>query len=89
MVKYIQKAIKEKQYIPSEYLLNRDYEEGLLYELYAVNNHFGSLMGGHYQAYAKNGKDWYEFNDTTVTKISEEKVQSPAAYMLFYRRMES
>jgi len=26
----------------------------LLYDLYAVSNHFGGLGGGHYTAYAKN-----------------------------------
>lgn len=32
--------------------------EGLpLYDLYAVTNHFGSLHGGHYTAFAKNPAD--------------------------------
>ena len=39
--------------------------ESLIYDLYAVDNHYGGLGGGHYTAYAKNhetGK-WYDFDD--------------------------
>lgn len=58
------------------------------YELFGVCNHTGSTMGGHYFAYIKtaSGK-WYEFNDTHVTEmIKIEKIVSPKAYCLFYRR---
>ena len=46
------------------------------YELYAVLNHSGAISGGHYFAYIKNldSKKWYNFNDSNVTEISEEKV---------------
>jgi ubiquitin carboxyl-terminal hydrolase 4/11/15 len=42
-----------------------------IYDLYAVSNHFGSLNGGHYTAFAKNAIDgkWYDFDDTDVSKI--------------------
>lgn len=35
-----------------------------LYDLFAVDNHYGGLGGGHYTAYAKNFFDgkWYDFN---------------------------
>lgn len=35
-----------------------------LYDLFAVDNHYGGLGGGHYTAYAKNFLDgkWYDFN---------------------------
>ncbi|GAA6040267.1 hypothetical protein JCM8097_009395 [Rhodosporidiobolus ruineniae] len=62
--------------------------DSLVYDLYAVSNHFGGLGGGHYTAYAKNpdnGK-WYDFDDTRVTEIDPQRVRSPAAYLLFYRR---
>jgi ubiquitin carboxyl-terminal hydrolase 4/11/15 len=39
------------------------------YELYAVSNHYGSMGGGHYTAYAKNGGSWYDYNDSSVYKI--------------------
>lgn len=41
--------------------------ESLIYDLYAVDNHYGGLGGGHYTAYAKNhetGK-WYDFDDVS------------------------
>jgi len=34
-----------------------------MYDLFAVSNHYGQLLGGHYTAYAKNGDTWYRFND--------------------------
>lgn len=44
----------------------QDPEEGktLIYDLIAVDNHYGGLGGGHYTAYAKNftNGDWYEYN---------------------------
>ncbi|XP_041030822.1 putative ubiquitin carboxyl-terminal hydrolase 50 [Carcharodon carcharias] len=56
------------------------------YHLYAVVNHTGTLDSGHYTAYCKNPvtQNWHEFNDAKVTSISEQKVQSSAAYVLFY-----
>ncbi|KAK5118390.1 hypothetical protein LTR62_002904 [Meristemomyces frigidus] len=35
-----------------------------LYDLFAVDNHFGGLGGGHYTAIAKNfyDKEWYDYN---------------------------
>ncbi|KAI5298853.1 CSN-associated deubiquitinating enzyme Ubp12 [Ascosphaera atra] len=69
-------------------------EEGksLEYELIAVDNHYGGLGGGHYTAFAKNFVDgnWYEYNDSHVTRVSDEgRVVSRAAYLLFYRRKSS
>ncbi|KNE64149.1 hypothetical protein AMAG_19120 [Allomyces macrogynus ATCC 38327] len=59
-----------------------------VYELYAVSKHYGGIGGGHYTAYAKSLTDakWYEFDDSRVTPIRPEQVQSSAAYVLFYRR---
>jgi len=31
--------------------------EPLLYDLFAVSNHYGTLAGGHYTAFAKNYND--------------------------------
>ena len=63
-------------------------EEGkqYVYDLYAVSNHFGSLGGGHYTAYAQVDGEWYDFDDSRVTKLDDpNKVKTPAAYVLFYR----
>lgn len=47
-------------------MLERNGKESLIYDLYAVSNHFGSLSGGHYTAFCQNAinKKWYEFDDT-------------------------
>ncbi|KAI5195426.1 cysteine proteinase [Aureobasidium subglaciale] len=65
-------------------------EEGkeYVYDLFAVDNHYGGLGGGHYTAYAKNFYDsnWYDYNDSSVSRQNAEGVVSTAAYLLFYRR---
>ena len=63
-------------------------EGKVIYDLYAVSNHFGSLGGGHYTAFAKNPlyHKWYEFDDSSVNKIDRGNVQSNAAYVLFYKK---
>lgn len=60
-----------------------------VYDLFAVDNHYGSLGGGHYTACAKSFVDgeWYDYNDSSVSKIKDlSKLITPAAYLLFYRR---
>ena len=63
----------------------------MLYDLYAVSNHYGSQTFGHYTAYAKNhetGK-WYDYNDSNVSECySPNDVVSPAAYVLYYVRKD-
>jgi len=46
----------------------------LIYDLYAVSNHYGNMGFGHYTAYAKNWiqDSWFDFDDSSVTKISED-----------------
>lgn len=53
-----------------------------------MDNHFGGMGGGHYTAFCRNREDgqWYNYDDSRVSKASEESVQSRAAYLLFYRR---
>jgi len=62
-----------------------------LYRLYAVVNHSGSLSFGHYTAYCKVGEEpnrqWYFFNDATVSAARESDVVSREAYLLFYERV--
>lgn len=59
-----------------------------VYDLYAVCNHSGGTQGGHYTAYVKtNSNVWVHFNDTQVTpNIPENKIITPKAYCLFYRK---
>lgn len=59
-----------------------------VYDLIAVSNHFGGMGGGHYTAFAKNKIDgnWYNFDDSSVSKTSEDQIVTKAAYVLFYQR---
>jgi ubiquitin C-terminal hydrolase len=57
------------------------------YDLYAVCNHSGNVLGGHYTVFIKNANGkWYHMNDTNVTQIEEQEVVSSKAYCLFYRK---
>lgn len=80
--------------------LKNDYhkytQEDFTYDLYAVVNHIGStLQFGHYVSACYNEAEecWYDFNDSTVTKIDaaddaalHKKVVTGNCYVLFYKR---
>ncbi|TKR63015.1 hypothetical protein L596_026903 [Steinernema carpocapsae] len=57
-----------------------------VYSLYSVTNHVGNLNSGHYYAYVKNPitRQWLEFNDEAVKSMSEDSLQSRAAFVLYY-----
>ncbi|KAJ3451965.1 ubiquitin carboxyl-terminal hydrolase 10-related [Anaeramoeba flamelloides] len=63
---------------------------GYVYNLYAVSNHSGVASAGHYTAMCrnKNDKKWYNFNDSWVSQIDDNKIQSSEAYLLFYQRKQ-
>ncbi|KAK3368104.1 hypothetical protein B0H63DRAFT_534187 [Podospora didyma] len=68
-----------------------DKEDGKqeVYDLIAVDDHWGGLGGGHYTAFARNFVDgqFYEFNDSSVSLTKDTKrMVTSAAYLLFYRR---
>ncbi|CAL8247390.1 unnamed protein product [Merluccius merluccius] len=74
----------------SEFLINPN--AGLCcYDLIAVSNHYGGMGGGHYTAYAKNKDDekWYNFDDSSVSPISQDQIVSKAGYVLFYQRQDT
>jgi ubiquitin C-terminal hydrolase len=66
----------------------------VIYDLYGISNHYGTMNGGHYTAMCENPitKQWYEFDDSTVSKMAssaaqaQSAVNNKAAYVLFYRR---
>ncbi|KAI9768007.1 MAG: Ubiquitin carboxyl-terminal hydrolase 15 [Geoglossum simile] len=66
----------------------KEKEKETIYDLIAVDNHYGGLGGGHYTATAKNFFDgqWYEYNDSSVSRKIPESAVTAAAYLLFYRR---
>ncbi|KAJ0012055.1 hypothetical protein NQD34_013030 [Periophthalmus magnuspinnatus] len=47
-----------------------------------------SVICGHYIAYCRNDTNnlWYEFDDQSVTEVSESCVQNAEAYVLFYKK---
>jgi uncharacterized UBP type Zn finger protein len=57
-----------------------------VYDLFAVSKHYGSTGFGHYTAVCKNGNDWYNYDDSSVSKTSANSCLSSNAYVLFYRR---
>jgi ubiquitin C-terminal hydrolase len=60
-------------------------KQSYVYDLFAISNHTGSLGGGHYYAYCKmEDEKWYNFNDTSVTKV--ENIVTQNAYCLFYKK---
>lgn len=71
-------------------------QKRLVYDLYAVSNHYGSLNGGHYTAFCYNNlmNKWFEFDDSSVHRVSpketpqelKSEIVTKAAYVLFYRR---
>lgn len=64
-----------------------------VYDLWAVCNHTGTASFGHYFAYCcervNDSCRWFEYNDERVREIAAEDVQSPNAYILFYRRRDT
>lgn len=65
-----------------------DNDGKIVYNLCAVDNHFGSLHRGHYTAYSKNQFDnkWYYFDDSRVIAADVNDAISGNAYLLFYKR---
>ncbi|KAG2461726.1 ubiquitin carboxyl-terminal hydrolase 33 [Polypterus senegalus] len=58
------------------------------YDLLSVICHHGTASSGHYIAYCRNDLNnlWYEFDDQSVTEVSETSVQNAEAYVLFYKK---
>ena len=62
------------------------------YVLTGVSVHEGSMSGGHYTAYVREGVDadsrggWYFCSDAKVSRAAEKDVLGSEAYLLFYER---
>ncbi|KAF9423351.1 hypothetical protein HW555_001160 [Spodoptera exigua] len=57
------------------------------YELCAVICHAGTAGGGHYTCVARNGRNWYTFDDHCVTPLPYHHLPHCEAYVLFYRKV--
>ncbi|MHB9148096.1 MAG: hypothetical protein ACYC2U_06895 [Candidatus Amoebophilus sp.] len=84
--------IKQEVEKPFSLTVKHDQIDGLsnnlYYELVGFINHIGgSLRGGHYIAYTKVGKQWIEYNDSTVSPRSDTVAETAAknAYIFFYK----
>ncbi|GFZ20029.1 ubiquitin-specific protease 5 [Actinidia rufa] len=75
----------------TNYVANKSSPRRLLYELYALTNHYGGMGSGHYTAHIKllDENRWYNFDDSHISPINEEDVKSGAAYVLFYKRVKT
>ncbi|XP_035131366.1 ubiquitin carboxyl-terminal hydrolase 19 isoform X32 [Callithrix jacchus] len=82
----------------SKFCIGQKEEQLPNYDLYAVINHYGGMIGGHYTACARLPNDrssqrsdvgWRLFDDSTVTTVDESQVVTRYAYVLFYRRRNS
>ena len=67
---------------------NKKNNESSLYDLFAIINHQGNLIGGHFFAYVRNflKNKWYCMDDDFINDIDEKNLVSRSAYVLFYQR---
>lgn len=83
--------IDDVVYFPIEGLDMDDYvvesgPDGSMYDLIAVDNHYGGIGGGHYTAYVKHDDKWFYFDDSRVTETDPQRSVAGSAYLLFYIR---
>jgi len=57
-----------------------------IYDLYGVVIHCGfSSSSGHYYSYCKDlQSNWFECNDSIISRMNESSVLNQEAYLLFY-----
>ncbi|CAF1138386.1 unnamed protein product [Adineta steineri] len=75
----------------NEYVVQADRDKSIRYDLIAVSNHWGDLIGGHYVTYAKlpETQDWYKYNDCRVSKMDKNIHKNNfSAYILVYQQQE-
>ena len=91
---------KDKKYMPKkvtfggiidikEFVDEFNISPSILYKLIAVSTHLGnSGTSGHYVTYCQNNKnEWYEFNDSSVTRSKYEELNYNSPYVLVYKKL--
>ena len=63
------------------------FEKNLKYKLIGTIHHNGNLQYGHYYSNIKIENEWYEFNDSLVTKIQSFVDRSSNVCVLFYKKV--
>ena len=62
-----------------------DIDSDKFFELFAVICHIGSVHTGHYIVYVKDGNgQWFKFDDSVITTVSQEEVSNANSYLLYY-----
>lgn len=60
-------------------------DEDKIFELFALVCHIGSVNTGHYIVLTKDGNgQWFKFDDSVVSMVSQEEVTNTNAYLVFY-----
>ena len=72
-----------------DYNINYSKNKSNQYSLNGMAIHSGGLNGGHYYAVCKNYLDdhWYEYNDSHVSSVTNDKLMKYSPYLLVYRRL--
>ena len=72
-----------------DYNINYSKNKSNQYSLNGMAIHSGGLGGGHYYAVCRNYLDdhWYEYNDSQVSRVQEDKLMKYSPYLLVYRRI--
>ena len=72
-----------------DYNINYNKNKSNQYTLNGMAIHSGSLNGGHYYAVCKNYLDdkWYEYNDSHVLRVQNDKLMKYLPYLLVYKRL--
>lgn len=75
LTKYVQKIDNESDVVKAKYGNLEEYKgPSWRYRCYGIVQHGGErIENGHYWAFKRNGKDWYRYDDSTVTKITDIK----------------
>ena len=58
----------------------------IVYDLVCVCNHYGNVHGGHYSSVIHKENEWVEYDDSTVSNVPNNKVVTPNAYCLLFRK---
>ncbi|XP_065899695.1 ubiquitin carboxyl-terminal hydrolase 22-like isoform X2 [Dysidea avara] len=75
MTPYLANSEKVSSFIDNHYLL------------FAVVNHTGSIIQGHYTCFIRQLEDqWFKCDDAWITKVTRDKVLNSEGYLLFYHK---
>lgn len=74
-----------KNYTSTPTSSGTDTSVDVIYELFALVCHMGSVNTGHYIVFVKDGNgQWFRFDDSVITRVSQEDVKNANPYLLYY-----